>query len=1145
MSNTNNPTPYNHYPIPKRFDPAAIEAEILEFWNNNRVFEQSIEQRDGAETFVFYEGPPSVNGLPGIHHVMSRTLKDLFCRYHSLKGKQVSRKGGWDTHGLPIELAVEKALGITKDDIGTEKISIEVYNRKCREEALRYIDIWNDLTLKMGYWVDLGDPYITFADGYIESIWTLLKMFYDKGLLYKGYTIQPYSPAAGTGLSSHELNQPGCYREVSDLTAVAQFKVVRNDRSEALFAATDRPVYFLAWTTTPWTLPSNTALCLGANIEYYQIDCLSYDRPVSVILAKECYNTYFKPEQAQLPLDNPKAHRIVATYMGSQLNNIRYEQLLPYAQPNNGDAFRTLNDGFVTTTDGTGIVHIAPSFGADDMRVAKQQGIGSLTLVNLQGRFTADVSDFALEYVKTDYLSDVERKLEIERLSHLQPDSPLNEIISNIVKRTGEYLNVDERIALKLQLEGKLFKKEKYKHNYPHCWRTDKSIIYYPLDSWFIRTTACKDRLVALNKTIYWKPESTGIGRFGNWLENVQDWNLSRSRYWGTPLPIWRTQDGSEEICIGSIAELVAEIDKAVAARLMDHNPYQQHSSGDNAAFGTENGIDLHRPYIDHVVLVSPQGKPMYRETDLIDVWFDSGSMPYAQWGWTGDKHKLEGLFPADFIAEGVDQTRGWFYTLHTIAGILFDSVAFKTCLSTGLLLDKTGIKMSKRLGNVINPFDTINTYGADATRWYIISNASPWDNLKFDLEGVQGIQRKFFGTLFNTYSFFAQYANIDNFKHTEPAIPIDQRPEIDRWILSLLNSLIQEVDALYADYEPTRAARLIQDFVDEHLSNWYVRLCRRRFWKGEYNDDKIAAYQTLYECLEVVCQLMCPIAPFVPDYLFQCLNSVTQRKTNASIHLTDFPSVDNSLINKDLEERMELAQDLSSLVLALRKKTDIKVRQPLQKILVPILNPRQQAQIERVKDLILSETNVKELEYVSDTSGIVTKSIKPDFKVLGKKIGKHMKAVGDALANFEQADIARMERDGYYDFDFDGTNVRVEVADTTITSQDIAGWLVNSDKGLTVALDINLTADLLHEGLARELVNRIQNLRKQSDFDVTDRISVQIEPQPDIAAAIQHFNDYICAETLATQITLAQHIDQPNTIEINGATLQIGIAVV
>lgn len=1145
MSNTNNPTPYNNYPIPKRFDPAAIEAKMLEFWNNNRIFEQSIEQRNGADTFVFYEGPPSVNGLPGIHHVMSRTLKDLFCRYHSLKGKQVSRKGGWDTHGLPIELAVEKALGITKDDIGTEKISIEQYNRKCREEALRYIDIWNDLTLKMGYWVDLGDPYITFADSYIESIWTLLKMFYDKGLLYKGYTIQPYSPAAGTGLSSHELNQPGCYREVSDLTAVAQFKVVRNDRSEILFAATDRPVYFLAWTTTPWTLPSNTALCLGANIEYYQIDCLSYDRPVSVILAKECYNTYFKPEQAQLPLDNPKAHRIVATYAGSQLNNIRYEQLLPYAQPDNGDAFRTLNDGFVTTTDGTGIVHIAPSFGADDMRVAKQQGIGSLTLVNLQGRFTADVSDFALEYVKADYLSDADRKLEIERLSHLQPDSPLNEIISNIVKRTGEYLNVDERIALKLQLEGKLFKKEKYKHNYPHCWRTDKSIIYYPLDSWFIRTTACKDRLVALNKTIYWKPESTGIGRFGNWLENVQDWNLSRSRYWGTPLPIWRTQDGSEEICIGSIAELVAEIDKAVAARLMDHNPYQQHLSGDNAAFGTENGIDLHRPYIDHVILVSPQGKPMYRETDLIDVWFDSGSMPYAQWGWTGDKHKLEGLFPADFIAEGVDQTRGWFYTLHTIAGILFDSVAFKTCLSTGLLLDKTGIKMSKRLGNVINPFETINTYGADATRWYIISNASPWDNLKFDLEGVQGIQRKFFGTLFNTYSFFAQYANIDNFKHTEPAIPIDQRPEIDRWILSLLNSLIQEVDALYADYEPTRAARLIQDFTDEHLSNWYVRLCRRRFWKGEYNDDKIAAYQTLYECLEVVCQLMCPIAPFVPDYLFQCLNSVTQRKTDASIHLTDFPSVDNSLINKDLEERMELAQDLSSLVLALRKKTDIKVRQPLQKILVPILNPGKQAQIERVKDLILSETNVKELEYVSDTSGIVTKSIKPDFKVLGKKIGKHMKAVGDALANFEQADIARMERDGYYDFDFDGTNVRVEVADTTITSQDIAGWLVNSDKGLTVALDINLTADLLHEGLARELVNRIQNLRKQSDFDVTDRISVQIEPQPDIAAAIQHFNDYICAETLATQITLAQHIDQPNTIEINGATLQIGIAVV
>jgi isoleucyl-tRNA synthetase len=1123
---TNTP---NAYPTPKRFDPIAIDQEILQFWADNHIFEQSITQREGCPNFIFYEGPPSVNGLPGIHHVMSRTIKDLFCRYHSLKGKKVNRKAGWDTHGLPIELAVEKALGITKDDIGVS-ISIEDYNQKCREEALRYTDIWNDLTLKMGYWVDMGNPYVTFHNEYIETLWYLLKQLYNKNLLYKGYTIQPYSPAAGTGLSSHELNQPGCYREVSDLSAIAQFKAIRNPQSEKLFAATQNPVYFLAWTTTPWTLPSNTALCLGGNIEYYQIDCQSYGQAVSVILAKNRYEAYFKPENAQLPNTDPKAHRIVATYLGSELNNIRYEQLLPYTQPQEGDAFRTLNGDFVTTTDGTGIVHIAPSFGADDMRVAKQNGVGALTLVNTQGKFVAEVSDFALEYVKEDYLSDQEKAAEIARLKNLPHNNELHKLISDITNRTNEYLNVDERIVLKLQLEGKLFKKEKFKHNYPHCWRTDKSVIYYPLDSWFIRATACKERMSELNKTINWKPESTGIGRFGNWLDNLQDWNLSRSRYWGTPLPIWRTQDKEEEICIGSIQELKSEIEKA------------------NQILGLQQASelpDLHRPYIDKVILVSPKGKPMTRETDLIDVWFDSGAMPYAQnhYPFAQAKDQLANTFPADFIAEGVDQTRGWFYTLHAIATMLFDSVAFKAVISNGHLLDKNGVKMSKRLGNVVDPFFTINTYGADATRWYIISNSSPWDSIKFDLEGVQEVQRKFLGTLYNTYSFFALYANIDGFKHTEALIPIADRPEIDQWIISLLNSLVKEVDTLYADYEPTRAARLIQDFVGEHLSNWYVRLSRRRFWKGDYNADKIAAYQTLYECLETVCQLMSPIAPFISDYIYQNLNNVTRCKAATSIHLTDFPSTNNTLIDKALEERMQMAQDLSSMVLALRKKIDIKVRQPLQKILVPILNPSQQQQIERVKDLILSEINVKELEYVSDTSGIVTKSIKPDFKTLGKRMGKNMKAVGELLANFTQADISQIERNGQYDFVIDGETVTVYATETSITSQDIAGWLVNSMNGLTVALDVNVTDDLRNEGIARELVNRIQNLRKQSDFNVTDRINLQIEKHPEFEAAIKQFNTYICAETLAANLQIVDKIEQAITIELNDVALNISIA--
>lgn len=1108
------------YHRPDHLDLPAIEREILQFWEENRTFEQSVELRKGAPTFVFYEGPPSVNGMPGIHHVMSRTLKDLFCRYHCLKGKQVHRKGGWDTHGLPIELSVEKALGITKDDIGT-KISVEDYNNKCREEALRYIDVWNDLTLKMGYWVDLDNPYITFHNDYIQSLWFLLKTLYNKGFLYKGYSVQPYSPAAGTGLSTHELNQPGCYREVSDLSAVAQFKAVRNERSEKLFVNTALPVYFLAWTTTPWTLPSNTALCLGPNIEYYQIDCTSYGQTVSVVLAKERYEAYFNPKNAQLPADDPKSHRIVGQFKGSELKDINYEQLLPYTQPEEGDAFRTLNGDFVTTSDGTGIVHIAPSFGSDDMRVAKQNGIGALTLVNLQGRFVKEVSDFALEFVKEDYLNAAERAQEIERLKNLSPISELNKLIADIVRRNNDYLSVDERIVIKLQLEGKLFKKEKYKHNYPHCWRTDKPVIYYPLDSWFIQTTRHRSTMVELNKTINWKPESTGTGRFGNWLETLQDWNLSRSRYWGTPLPIWRSADQTEEVCIGSIAEL----------RSLLHPDYP-----------APDLSDLHRPHIDKVVLQSPTGKPMFRETDLIDVWFDSGAMPYAQWGWTGEADTLKGVFPADFIAEGVDQTRGWFYTLHALSSMLFDSVAYKTCLSTGLLLDKNGVKMSKRLGNVIEPMGAMNTYGADATRWYIISNASPWENLKFDIEGVNEVRRKFLGTLYNTYSFFALYANIDGFRHEEPEIPLAERPEIDQWVISLLNSLVQDVDAFYADYEPTRATRLIQDFVLDHLSNWYVRLCRRRFWKGEYNADKIAAYQTLCQCLETVCQLMSPVAPFLSEFIFKNLNHVTQRHPVSSIHLTDFPKAQSTCIVKDLEERMQLAQDLSSMVLALRKKTDIKVRQPLRKILVPILNQKQQAQIEQVKNLILSETNVKELEYVNDTSGMVTKSIKPDFKLLGKKMGKNMKAVNDLFADFSQEQIRQMERDGQYTFHINNEELTVLLEETVITSQDIEGWLVNSANGVTVALDIDIDDELRSEGIARELVNRIQNLRKDLDLNVTDRILIKIEPNDLLTDALHNFKEYLCSELLAADIVQTNDLLDPQTIELNELPLKVSV---
>ncbi len=1091
----------------------SIEQEIGAFWEKEQIFEQSIELRKDAKNFVFYEGPPSVNGMPGIHHVLARTLKDLFCRYQTLKGCQVDRKAGWDTHGLPIELGVEKRLGITKEDIG-KSISVEDYNAKCREEAMRYIDTWGDITKKMGYWVDMGNPYITYENEYVESLWALLKMLYNKGLLYKGYTIQPYSPAAGTGLSSHELNQPGCYREVSDQTATAQFKVIQNEDSQQLFDASSRDeVFFLAWTTTPWTLPSNTALAVGGKIDYVQVDTFNpYTHlPVSVILAKELLGSYFKAKAAELSLDDYKAgdknlpYKIVAEYKGSALSGVRYEQLLPYVQPTDGDAFKVITGDFVTTADGTGIVHIAPSFGADDMRMSKIHGLGSLTLVNKQGRFVKEVTDFADRPVKN--------------YDSLPKD---------------EYIPVDRDIVIKLKKENKAFTVKKYLHNYPHCWRTDKPVIYYPLDSWFVKTTAYKERMVELNKTINWKPTSTGEGRFGNWLENLVDWNLSRSRFWGTPLPIWRTEDGSEEMCIGSVAELKAEIAKAIDVGFMDEN------LGDD--------FDLHRPYVDKIVLVSPLGRKMFREKDLIDVWFDSGAMPYAQWHYPfGNKATFEANYPADFISEGVDQTRGWFFTLHAIAVMLFDSVAFKNVVSTGLLLDKNGVKMSKRLGNVVNPFDAINEYGADANRWYMMTNSQPWDNLRFDLAGVKEVQRKFFGTLFNTYSFFTLYANVDGFAHSEARIPVAERPEIDRWIISLLNSLTKEVDRLFGEYEPTKAGRAIQEFVTDHLSNWYVRLCRRRFWKGEYNADKIAAYQTLYQCMETIAQLMSPIAPFFSDFLFKNLNEVTQQHQASSVHLSDFPKVEEAVIDKDLEERMQMAQDISSMVLALRKKVEIKVRQPLQKILIPINDPTQQAQVEKIANLVLSETNIKTIEYVNDTSGIVTKKIKPDFRKLGRKLGKQMKVVNQALAKFTQQDIRSLEEQGHYDLVLENTgeSIRLTSDEVIITSEDIEGWLVNSMNGLTVALDITITAALKNEGLARELVKGLQNLRKEKGFNITDRIYVKVEKNDFIEQAIHNFQTYICTETLAEELTLTDCLSEYTTIEVNEVPVNLEIGVV
>ena len=1112
----------------------AIEQEILKKWNEGQAFEKSVSLREGAPSFVFYEGPPSANGLPGIHHVISRTLKDLVCRYKTMRGYQVKRKGGWDTHGLPIELGVEKELGITKEDIG-KKISVEEYNRKCREAVLRYKDKWDDLTRKMGYWVDLEHPYITFENSYIETLWWILKQFYSKGLLYESVSIQPYSPAAGTGLSSHELNQPGTYKMVKDTSAVAMFKVINSGKSEFLFKklppkkeriAGDE-VFILAWTTTPWTLPSNLGLTVGPGIDYVLVQTINpYTHiPVNVILAKELVTRYFKEEgenadfSAYKEGDKIVPWKILTSFKGKELEGIEYEQLLPFEanslkkiqeETPNANPFRVLLGDFVTTEDGTGIVHTAPAFGADDFKVGKKYGIGILTMVDKQGKFVDGLGEFSNRYVKN-------------------------------YKDQKDYVDVNVDISVKLKKENRAFKVEKYEHNYPHCWRTDKPVLYYPLDAWFIKTTACKEKMVELNNTINWKPKSTGEGRFGNWLENMVDWNLSRSRFWGTPLPIWKTEDETEEKCIGSIHELRVEVDKAAAAGIEEAIKAKKE-------FGEK--LDLHRPYIDNIVLVSDKGKPMRRVPDLIDVWFDSGAMPYAQWGLDPEKLKanhprpfkvpFDRNYPADFIAEGVDQTRGWFYTLHAISSLLNESVAYKTCVSNGLVMDKNGNKMSKRLGNVVDPFQTIQTFGADATRWYLVTNASPWENMKFDLEGIKEIQRKFFGTLYNTYQFFALYANVDGFSFKEDYIPIEKRPEIDRWILSSLNTLIKKVSRFMDDYEPTQAGRAIEEFVDEHLSNWYVRLCRRRFWKGEYEEDKICAYQTLYECLDTVVKLVAPISPFFSDVLFRNLNEVTKKNKEESVHHALFPVADEKKIDLKLEDRMLLAQQISSMILSLRKKVNIKVRQPLQKILIPVLDPSMKAQVEKVEDLVKNEVNVKDIEYLTEDNGFIKKKIKPNYVALGKKLGAKMKPVAAALADFSQEKISQLEKDGSVSLLIDNEPVILQVTEVEISSEDIPGWMVANKDSLTVALDVTVTPQLVQEGNARELVNRIQKIRKDNGYQLTDRINVQLAGPEELKESITQFNTYICAEILADKLEWVPELPNGTEIDVNEIPLKV-----
>ena len=1131
-----------------KFNLSDINKDVLKLWDEEKVFEQSISAREGAPTFVFYEGPPSANGMPGIHHVLARTIKDIVCRFKTMKGYRVLRKAGWDTHGLPVELGVEKSLGITKEDIG-KKISVDDYNATCRKEVMKYTGEWSSLTQKMGYWVDLDHPYITYKNSYIETLWYLLKRLYDKGLLYKGYTIQPYSPAAGTGLSSHELNMPGCYRDVKDQTVTAQFTVVKNGNAavDKLMDKVDagfENLQIIAWTTTPWTLPSNTALCVGPKIDYAAVESFNpYNgQPATYLLAKARIDAYFKPEGKNQDLDSYQAgdkvipYKVIAEFKGADLVGMRYEQLLPWVKPvdkvgdkivGNDNGFRVIAGDYVTTEDGTGIVHIAPTFGADDARVARDAGIPSLYMINKKQE-TRPMVDFEGRYFNYE---DLDENFVAQFVNKALYDEYAGAYVKNAYNPRytvdGKYdeaaANKDEDLniymCIRMKQQGIAFKMEKHVHNYPHCWRTDKPILYYPLDSWFIRSTACRDRMIELNKTIKWKPEHTGTGRFGKWLENLNDWNLSRSRYWGTPLPIWRSED-NEEKCMGSIEELYNEIEKAVEAGLMKSNPYKDKGfvPGDYSEENYEK-IDLHRPYVDDIILVSPTGKPMRRELDLIDVWFDSGSMPYAQLHYPFENKELiddKTFYPADFIAEGVDQTRGWFFTLHAIATMVFDSVAYKSVISNGLVLDKNGNKMSKRLGNAVDPFQAIEKFGTDPLRWYMISNSAPWDNLKFDQAGVEEVSRKFFGTLYNTYSFFALYANVDHFDPAAAQVPMEKRPEIDRWIISLLNSLVAQVTADLEDNEPTKAARAINDFVGENLSNWYVRLNRKRFWGGEMTDDKRSAYQTLYACLKTVSLLMAPISPFYSDMLYRDLTG-----SKKSVHLAHYPVSDSTVVDKALEDRMHVAQSITSMVLSLRRKKNLKVRQPLTSIMIPVLDDKQQHAIEAVANLIMHEVNVKGIKYVGNDEGVLVKRIKPDFKKLGPKYGKHMKSVATALTTRPQAEIAKFEKDGSITLDLNGQQAVVETADVEIISEDIPGWLVAHEGNITVALDITLTDDLLREGIARELVNRIQNARKDQDFNITDRIVVKIEPNAHTDAVIAQFGDYIAKQVLADSITV------------------------
>lgn len=1150
-----------------KFDLSDVNKEILKKWQDGDVFHKSLEIREGHPSFVFYEGPPSANGMPGIHHVIARSIKDIFCRYKTMKGYLVRRKAGWDTHGLPVELGVEKALGITKEDIG-KKISVDEYNASCRKEVMKYTREWTDLTQKMGYWVDLDNPYITYDNRYIETLWWLLKQLYNKGLLYKGYTIQPYSPAAGTGLSSHELNQPGCYRDVKDTTVVGQFKI-KNPKSEMAQWGTP---YFLAWTTTPWTLPSNTALCVGPKIDYVAVQTYNgyTGEKMTVVLAKALLYTQFNKKAEGLALEDYKPgdklipFKVVGEYKGPDLVGMEYEQLMPWVKPVELDeetgawkdasskAFRVISGDYVTTEDGTGIVHIAPTFGADDAFVAKAAGIPSLFMINKKGE-TRPMVDLTGKFYLLDELDDkfVSECVNLELYKEYQgrwvknaydPQFTVDGKYDEKAAQAAETLDI--YICMKMKQGNQAFKIEKHVHNYPHCWRTDKPVLYYPLDSWFIRSTACKDRMIELNKTINWKPESTGTGRFGKWLENLNDWNLSRSRYWGTPLPIWRSEEG-EEKCIGSVEELYEEIEKSIKSGFMKSNPYKDWGF-EPGVYSRDNyeKIDLHRPYVDDIILVSESGKPMKRETDLIDVWFDSGAMPYAQLHYPFENKELvdeRTYYPADFIAEGVDQTRGWFFTLHAIATMIFDSVAYKNVVSNGLVLDKNGNKMSKRLGNAVDPFSTIDKYGSDPLRWYMITNASPWDNLKFDIEGVEEVRRKFFGTLYNTYSFFALYANVDGFDYSQPEVAWENRPEIDRWIISLLNTLVKDVDNYLNTYEPTRAGRAISDFVNDNLSNWYVRLNRRRFWGGGLTEDKLSAYQTLYICLETVAKLMAPIAPFYADKLFGDLIAVTGREHVASVHLSDFPVCHEELIDKDLEERMQMAQSISSMVLALRRKVNIKVRQPLQHLMIPVLDEHQRSALEAVKALVLNEVNVKEMRFVDNTEGILVKKIKPDFKKLGPRYGKIMKALAAAIQQMSQEDINAFEKAGTFTLKVDGVDAVIDRADVEIISEDIPGWLVANEGRLTVALDITVTEELKKEGLARELVNRIQNIRKSSGFDITDKVIIKIASATEMDGAIQLFREYISNQVLAKSIEItSEPIANATTLDFEDFTLDV-----